>query len=148
MPVATETAPRASRLDEAERRTLRAMVRRVLPSDDGLGAAEAGCPEYVVDVVDGMPPKSVERVRRGLRLADDLALQASGSRFAEAEGGEQDLAFRQLQLIPHPTLQSFVHWVVNVTLQGFLGDPRYGGNCDEVGWRFLERSVGSECTTS
>ncbi|HEY1099925.1 MAG TPA: hypothetical protein VGF99_13405, partial [Myxococcota bacterium] len=31
----------------------------------------------------------------------------------------------------------FVRVVLALTLEGFLGDPRHGGNHDGVGWRFV-----------
>ncbi len=152
----TEPAGLAPRLEEPDRRTLYAVVRRVLPSDDGFGAAEAGCPEYVTGVVEArLGAASLKKVRRGLRFVDDLAVQMCGRRFAEASGEDQDRALRQLQLTPHPTLQDFVHRVVNLTLEGFLGHPRHGGNRNEIGWRCLGIGCDGEprrgdggCTTS
>jgi gluconate 2-dehydrogenase gamma chain len=143
------------RLGEAEGRTLRAIVRRVLPSDDGFGAVEAGCPEYVVQALEArLSAAALDKARHGLRFADDLVLKTTGRSFAEAEDDEQDRALRQLQLTPHRTLQDLVHRIVNLTLEGFLCHPRHGGNRDEVGWRYLEIATehapsggGSECTT-
>ena len=33
--------------------------------------------------------------------------------------------------------QVFVRQMMILTLEGFLADPRYGGNRDRVGWRFI-----------
>jgi hypothetical protein len=35
---------------------------------------------------------------------------------------------------------TFVRVALALTLEGFLGDPRHGGNKDGIGWRFVGHS--------
>jgi gluconate 2-dehydrogenase gamma chain len=34
----------------------------------------------------------------------------------------------------------FFQRLVTLTLEGFLSDPQYGGNRNQVGWRFIGRT--------
>lgn len=148
------TALEPCRLDETERRNLEAAVLRVIPSDDGAGAAEAGCPEYVIRVVEErLKAANTEKIKRGLAFTEKLSQQICGCSFADAETDGQDQVLLQLQRMPHPTIQTFFHRLVNLTLEGFLCDPRHGGNRERVGWRYLGFDAPSEekdgpCTTS
>ncbi len=38
--------------------------------------------------------------------------------------------------------RQFFEHLVRFTLEGFLGDPKYGGNRDRVGWKFIGRPQG------
>ncbi len=149
---------RPSRLDERESRALRAAVLRILPSADGAGAAEAGCPDYVIEALERRrPPRFVDEMRRGLAFAESLAEQIAGRSFADASDDEQDRVLRQLQRTPHPTVQRFLRRLVRLTLEGYLCDPRRGGNRARAGWTHLGLDgarapgacLGTEpCTTS
>jgi len=126
---------RLPKLDERERRMLRAAVLRVLPSTGGAGASEAGCADYVIGTLERRrPPRFVGEMRRGVAFAESLAEQMAGESFADASGEEQDRILRQLQRTPHPTVQRFLRRLVRLTLEGFLCDPRHGGNRARAGW--------------
>jgi len=135
---AVKDAPAGSRFNELETRNHRAAIRRVLPSDDGAGAREAGADDYVLEVMEKRAgPLSVRDAKTGLGMLEDLARRRGERSFCELSAAEQDEVLRQLQLIPHPTVQRFFKRLVALTLEGFLCDPQRGGNRDQVGWSSL-----------
>ena len=122
-------------LTAARSRTLAAVAQRVLPSDDGPGAAEtgaAGCCERALQhpCFRGLRPH-LERVLDGL---DARAERLHGKEFAACAPGEQDEALRALESDPNPFLRFVFRWLVELSVEGFLCDPVHGGNRDFLGW--------------
>lgn len=126
------------RLTELEQANLSAAVFRVLPSDDGCGAREAGCDRYLASLLDRRASEATVRdFKAGLSMLEDLANQVAGRSFHEAPEPQQDAVLKHLQQTPHPKLQRFFRNLVSLTIEGFLSDPRRGGNRDGVGWSYL-----------
>lgn len=127
-----------SELTEAQRETLAAAASRILPSEDGPGAAEAGVADYVAaalgeERLNGWLPFFVH----GLGRIEAISLETLGRRFPAATVEEQEEVLRQLQAMPEPHLRHFFGQLVRLCIEGFLGDPRYGGNRDGLGWRYV-----------
>lgn len=125
-------------LTATQRETLAAAAARILPSDDGPGAAEAGVADYVVaalgeERLNGWLPFFVH----GLDRLDSVSRETLGKRFLEAAPAEQDEILRQIQGAPEPHLRHFFGQLVRLCVEGFAGDPRYGGNRDRLGWRYV-----------
>lgn len=125
-------------LTKAQRETLAAAAARILPSDDGPGAAETGVAEYVVaalgeERLSGWLPFFVH----GLGRVEVVSHETLGKRFPEASPEEQDEILRQIQVAPEPHLRHFFGQLVRLCIEGFVGAPRYGGNRDTLGWRYV-----------
>lgn len=125
-------------LTDLQRETLAAAAARILPSDDGPGAAEAGVADYVVSALgeerlNGWLPFFVH----GLGRIEAISGETLGKRFPEAAPAEQDEILRQLQAAPEPHLRHFFGQLVRLCVEGFVGDPRYGGNRGGLGWRYV-----------
>lgn len=118
-------------LTDLQRRTLAAAAGRILPSEDGLGAAETGVAEYVAAAL------GEERLRGwlpyfiyGLDRIEELAREAFGTGFAEALPERQDEVLRRLQDLPERPIRPFFAQLVRLCVEGFAGQ-------DGPGWRFL-----------
>ncbi len=119
-------------------KTLAAAVQRILPSHDGPGAAEAhvfGYFDYLL--AQGRFERLIPRLKSGLDLLQWLALEDTGSEFADCQPGEQDTVLEKIHSIPHEIPQRFLRMLVNMTLAGFLCDPVHGGNRDGIGWSYI-----------
>ena len=119
----------------ALRDTLAAAAARILPSDDGPGAAETGVAEYVERALGeerlaGWAPL----FEHGLGRLDGIARERFAQGFAACPPEEQDATLRALQELPEPPLRQFFSRLVTLCLEGFLGDPACGGNRDGLGW--------------
>ena len=115
---------------------------RMLPSDDGPGAREAAVIEYLRAALD-LP---VYRAQRGRLLDGAHRLEATAQRdwglgFVSLSPEEQDRVLVHLQAGREDEGgfdgARFIHDLLSLSLEGFLGDPRHGGNRGEVGWEFI-----------
>lgn len=118
-------------LTDLQRRTLAAAAERILPSDDGPGAAETGVAEYVAAAL------GEERLRgwfplfsHGLGRIEKIARETFDRGFAEASPEQRDEVLRRLQDLPEPALRHFFGQLVRLCVEGFAGAPG-------PGWRYL-----------
>lgn len=126
--------------------TLSALTERMLPSDDGPGAAEANVMGHIRWLA-GRPHFQSRRPQliSGLDLVQSLARDLFDKDFKACSPGEKERVLEELRKVPHPVVWRFLAAVLSWTLAGFLCDPEYGGNRGEVGWRFVgfERRTGT-----
>lgn len=121
---------------------LEAATSRMLPSSDGPGAREAGVMEYLRGAL-GLPVYRAHRRRllEGARRLEATARRDWGQGFTSLPPQEQDRAILHLQAGREDDAsfdgERFVHDLLSLTLEGFLGDPIHGGNRGEVGWEFI-----------
>ena len=115
---------------------------RIIPTDADPGATEAG----VVNYIDAQLSLSHFAVFQrlfvaGLRKTDLLARRRTGQPFVKAPPAEQDRVLAELQrgvpLDRRRDSRQFFQLLLTFTLEGFLGDPIYGGNRNRVGWRLV-----------
>ena len=66
-----------------------------------------------------------------------MAAAQYGKDFCVCDAVERDDIIRAISRVPHPLVERFFLMLVRLTIAGFLCEPRYGGNRDEVGWQFL-----------
>lgn len=124
------------------RRTLEAVVGRVLPGRYGPSAADA-------DVIAAVEAALQQRLWRGTlpwidRALDELTARATasaGCEFCACSPAVQDELLRALECDPHPVLRAVFRWLVGLSLEGLLGDPAHGGNRNGRGWSAIGLSV-------
>ncbi len=124
-------------LDADKWRTLAAVSERLLP-----GAVEAGVPDYM-DY--WLVQRAFERVRlylaHGAQHLDQTARKGFGKPFSECAGSEQDGILSEFAAgkvkVDRFDGHVFVRQMMVFVLEGFLADPKYRGNRDRVGWRFI-----------
>jgi len=120
-----------------ERRTLSAAEERLLP-----GAVEAGVPEYFDH---WLPHRSFHLVLRymahGARHLDGAARKEHGKPFAGCTGAQQDAILKAFADGGFKAGKFdgsvFFRQLMELTLEGYLSDPKYGGNRNRAGWRLI-----------
>lgn len=122
--------------------TIEAAAARILPTDDEPGAKEAGVIHFIDAELSLPEHKDHQRLfLLGIRKMDQLALRKTQKTFVQAPFSVQDGILRKLQsgvLLSRKTdSKRFFSVLVAYTLEGFLCDPVYGGNRNEVGWKFI-----------
>ncbi|MEK7865923.1 MAG: gluconate 2-dehydrogenase subunit 3 family protein [Planctomycetota bacterium] len=121
---------------------LEAAASRMLPSDDGPGAREAGTMDYLRAALE-LPIYRAHRARLldGARRLEATARRDWGSGFTALDPADQDRVLIHLQAGREDDGGfdggRFVHDLLSLSLEGFLGDPRHGGNRGEAGWEFI-----------
>jgi gluconate 2-dehydrogenase subunit 3-like protein len=131
--------PAGARLAADEWRALEAATARILPSDDGPGAREAN----VIGFIDrqlGTPELApiANLIALAAKLLDRWARTRHGGDLAALPPAQQDEVLADLaagtipaKAFPQREVFRLLH---NLTLEGFLGDPKHGGNQAMVGW--------------
>ena len=122
--------------------TLRAVVARLIPSDErGPGALEAGAATYIDRALAGPLAGSLEAYRGGLAALDRYARSSRAARFAALDPVVQDALLSDLEANVAtgftPGAAAFFNLLLTHTVQGTFSDPAHGGNVDFIGWRML-----------
>lgn len=135
-------APRAARgsgraLSPLERATLDAACVRLIPSDADAGAREAGVIDYIESQVTRGPlARHGKLLRRGARFLQSAARRQHGEHFARLPPAAQDALLSALQAgrLAGATGAAAFDLLLTLALEGYLGDPIYGGNRNRAGW--------------
>ena len=118
-----------------------AITARILPSDDGTpGAREAGVVSFVDQMLNGFAKEQAPLFTEGLASLDGAVKKAHGASatFASLTTAQQDAMLTGIEKTP------FFGAIRFATLAGFLSLPKYGGNKDYVGWKFIGQEVAME----
>jgi gluconate 2-dehydrogenase gamma chain len=117
---------------------LEAALDRVIPGDDGPGASDANAALFVTWFLTQPPfDEWCVGIERGLQLLNTVATDRCGKSFVACTAAERDAVMRALMHAPQPSVQRFMRRLVALAINGFLCDPKYGGNRDGAGWRYI-----------
>ncbi|AKU92123.1 gluconate 2-dehydrogenase subunit 3 family protein [Vulgatibacter incomptus] len=125
---------------------LAASCERILPSEPGSpGAADAGVIEFAASELRRPELGEIrKRVVGGLLALDRRAARLRpGARFVDLGQDEQDRVLEETQR-GSAQGEQFLRILISITLEGFLGDPSYGGNRNRVGWQVTGAAPTSE----
>ncbi len=112
---------------------------RILPRDQDVGAIDANVPVYI----DRMLQTAELADMRDVFLAATALLNVRSKRlfdkgFADAAPEQQDRLLTYFKNSPKGTGEArYYEQLIALTLEGFLGDPSYGGNKKRVGWALV-----------
>jgi hypothetical protein len=106
-----------------ERAILEAVAARLIPADEhGPSAAQAGAVVYIERALDGAYAEHAATYAAGLAGLEGFAALADDA---------QDHRLRELEG------SAFFELVRAHVFEGMFGDPHWGGNADQAGWRLL-----------
>jgi gluconate 2-dehydrogenase gamma chain len=139
-------APAATTLDAppltftgAEYALVSAACERILPRDEDPGAQDADVPVYIDRMLQ---TPELTRMRQDF-IQGVAALERRSQRmfqvgFAQATPAQQDELLGIFKDSPAGSGEAhFFELLLVLTLEGFLGDPSYGGNTGQVGWKLV-----------
>lgn len=119
--------------------TLTAAVDRVLPKDEDVGAVELGVPGFIDRILQ--TPQLAQMKQNfvpGLAALSRRCERLFKAPFAKATPAQQDEVLAVFKDSPEGKGESrWYEMLVVLTLEGFLGDPSYGGNKGEQGWKLV-----------
>jgi gluconate 2-dehydrogenase gamma chain len=128
-------------LTPAESETLRAIVARLIPSDEnGPGALEARADRFIDRALAGALKNQRAAYTTGLAGIDAYAKSSKGAAFAKLSTGDQDTVLTDMQTnraTGFADATQFFGLVRTHTLQGTFSDPFYGGNENFIGWDLI-----------
>lgn len=131
-------------LDAGHWRCVEAICAELIPTDQDPGATEAGCVNFIDKALAAEDAQALPLYRAALADIDKLCQQAHGRTFAELDSAQRQkilVAMEQGTLagwsLTMVRPQDFFATIRFHTLLGFIGDPKYGGNQNYVGWKLM-----------
>jgi Gluconate 2-dehydrogenase subunit 3 len=127
---------------QVQQKAVNSAVERILP-----GALDAGVPAYLDYWLGHEAFVSVRNyIGHGARHLDGIARRKHKVEFTALSIEKQDALLFMFAngkvKVGKFDGQIFFQQLVELTIEGFLSDPRYGGNRDGVGWKFIGRPDG------
>jgi gluconate 2-dehydrogenase gamma chain len=120
---------------------LAAAIDRLIPGDEfGPGAIESGIGHYVEGMLGRADAELRDDWRSSLEQLDDLAHAREGAGFAELPADVRDHLLELVAAGGAPTGESmaaFFEILRTRAIEGYFGDPRWGGNAGRAGWALL-----------
>ncbi len=121
-------SPRLSFFTVDESEQMESVCERIIPSDDGPGAREAGAIYFIDYALSQTEPDLQKLFRNGLKA---LAEKSAPHKFS-------DLALeQQISVLKEIETTEFFQSARQYTILGFLGNPARHGNRNEVGWKYI-----------
>jgi gluconate 2-dehydrogenase gamma chain len=129
-------------LTATEAETLRAVVGRIVPSDEnGPGALEARADRYIDRALAGALKGVRPGYSAGLAALDAYARTTKSAAFASLSAGDQDAILTEMQANRATGFAggsgAFFNLLRTHTIQGTFSDPFYGGNDNFIGWDLI-----------
>ena len=113
-------------LSDAEATAFGAIAARIMPTTDTPGAREAGVVHFMDKAFGSIMQEDLDSARQGL---NELHAKLAGKSFSDLTEDEQDRHLSSIENTP------FFRLMRTMTIYGFFGMQRYGGNIDNVGWK-------------
>jgi gluconate 2-dehydrogenase gamma chain len=129
-------------LSPSQAETLRAIVARIIPSDEnGPGALEARADRFIDRALAGALKNQKPVYDAGLAAVDAYARSSKGSAFASLSPADKDAVLTDMQANRATGFSGgsaqFFNLVRTNTIQGTFSDPFYGGNENFIGWSLI-----------
>ena len=131
-------------LTATEGETAAAVCECLIPTDEFPGATWAGAVNFIDLQLCGHFRKFQNIYRDGLAALDTASRQAHGQPFPQLAPEQQVELLRSVEKGKSPEniwkparQKEFFKLILTHTQQSYYGDPRHGGNRDEVGYRSL-----------
>jgi gluconate 2-dehydrogenase gamma chain len=138
VPVADEAAGLKT-FTSPELALVAAACERILPRDEDPGARDANVPVYIDRMLQ--TPEMAQMRRdfvQGVAALERRSRSMFQKGFAEASPEQQDELLAIFKDSPPASGEAhFYESLLVLTLEGFLGDPSYGGNQGKVGWKLV-----------
>jgi gluconate 2-dehydrogenase gamma chain len=117
----------------AQAADIEAICARIIPTDDAPGAREAGVLNFIDRSMTTFAKDQTPLFDAGLASVATAVVAAHGpaAKFSTIAAEQQDDILRGIEKT------EFFGAIRFATIAGFLALPRYGGNKDYVGWKYI-----------
>jgi gluconate 2-dehydrogenase gamma chain len=120
-------------LNEAEAREIEALAAQIIPSDSTPGAREAGVIYFIDRALATFDADKRALYTDGISQAQDKRREL----FPASQSIAALKADEQIRLLHAIESTEFFDRIRTHTIMGFFGDPSYGGNRDQAGWKLI-----------
>jgi gluconate 2-dehydrogenase gamma chain len=120
-----------------------AITEQIIPADQDPGARWAGVVHYIDLSLAGEFAKHRSTYQAGLSRLAEMTKEVSDRPFPNLDFTQQTRILEKLEsdlagAQSAANGREFFALVRRQTIEGFFGDPKYGGNRDSVGWKILK----------
>lgn len=123
---------------------LDAICEQFIPTDEYLGARDAGVVNFIDKLVYQRFPELKESYKQGIQSLDSYCNATYRKPFAQMSWDEQYSTLTKMERNELPesywtevSQTGFFNTVLRNTMQGYYGSPRHGGNKDYVSFRMM-----------
>jgi gluconate 2-dehydrogenase gamma chain len=128
------TKPAAfSVLGEADAREIDALASQIIPTDESPGAREAGVIYFIDRALATFDADKLPVYREGLKRAQDTRREL----FPNSQSISVLKPDEQIRLLQAIEKSEFFEQLRTHAMQGFFGNPSYGGNRNLEGWKLI-----------
>lgn len=132
------------RLSQAEADCLGAICEQFIPTDEYMGARDAGVVHYIDQLLYLRFPELQPLYEQGIQSLEHFCQEVHGNVFARLTWEVQYGILTQMEQGELPeaywttvSQTEFFFTVLRNTMQGYYGSPRHGGNKDYVSYRMM-----------
>lgn len=139
----SKTANNNSLFVEEPWRTLSVVHDHLFPtSSDAPGAKEINATAYLQGMLvePDMDPDNREFIRNGVGWLNDIAHKRQQAAFIDLNEDQREDVLRQIEKTGAG--ERWISLILLYIFEALLSDPVYGGNPDQIGWRWLEHQPG------
>lgn len=113
-----------------------AAAERILPKDEDVGALDTNVPEYIDHALQSPQLSQMrEQFVPGVMALNRRSQRMVKTDFVKGTPAQQDEVITSFKNSGERTGENkFYEILVVLTLEGYLGDPTYGGNTNRAGW--------------
>ncbi|MEP6835403.1 MAG: gluconate 2-dehydrogenase subunit 3 family protein [Gemmatimonas sp.] len=137
MPMAESPAPaqELKHFSVSQAADVDAIASRIIPTDDSPGAHEAGVVYFIDRTLGTFAKEQMPLFDVGLQSLTKSAKTKHGAdaTFAKLTAEQQDALLKSIEK------SDFFGAIRFATIAGFLSLPKYGGNKDYVGWKYVNQ---------
>jgi len=126
-------------LTRREESVLEAVLDVFFPAGaDAPSARDIRAKDYLLTIISDPDVPASERasLERGLRELDTYSQKTARSGFVELDAAKQDSVLRSF--VNDNDGEDWASNVMSYTLEALFGDPAYGVNVNEIGWKWAE----------
>jgi gluconate 2-dehydrogenase gamma chain len=118
---------------QEEATEVESVAAQIIPTDDTPGAREAGAVYFIDRALTTFDRDQQQAYTRGLEdlQAKTRELFPSATKFSGLSADQQIQVLKAIEKTP------FFGQIRTHTITGFLANPEYGGNREEIGWKLI-----------
>jgi gluconate 2-dehydrogenase gamma chain len=149
-----EAAPGCRFFNSVQALTLEAICDQIIPPDDFPGAKANGVLYFIDTALSTWAPEHRWDYVAGLQGVDESSHLMFGNSFMNLKGDQQTMVLEAMEKGSAPgriwnklkigtsagggkSDAQFFDLLIRYTMQGYYGDPKYGGNRDRASWKMI-----------